>query len=90
MKLKALITTAMICTAALGATAPAQAKSDNGNGAAQRCASAVNGQHNGFQCGDVVDDRDGACPTNYNLAFTSVTLLTADDSNNNGVVCARQ
>jgi hypothetical protein len=89
MKLKALITTAMICTAALGASAPAQAKSDNGNGAAQRCISAVNGQHKGFQCGDVVDDQNSACPANYNLAFISVTLLTAEDTNNNGVVCAR-
>jgi hypothetical protein len=89
MRLKTLIATGIICTAAFGSAGPAQAKSDNGNGASQRCIAAVNGQHKGFQCGDVVDDQNGSCPASFNLAFTSVTLLTADDSNNNGLVCAR-
>ena len=86
MRLKALITTGLICTAALGTAAPANAKSDSGNGKTQRCEAAQNGQHKGFTCETVVDDTAGACSRGYTLTFSSVGDVTAD-TNENGWVC---
>lgn len=85
MRLKALIATGMICTAALGSAAPAHARSDSGNGKAQRCEAAQNGQHRGFSCGSVTDDDAGACPRGYKLV--PATLEQPADLNENGSVC---
>ena len=87
MRLKTLIATAIACTATLGATATAEAKSDKGNGQAQRCVAAQNGQHRGFQCEPVVDDTARECPRGYEL--TAVTFSDySRDANDNGVVCS--
>ena len=86
MRLKALITTGMICTAALGIAAPAQAKSDNGNGKTQRCEAAQNGQHKGFTCDAVIDDVAGVCSRGYTVGYSTQIDVTADE-NSNGIVC---
>ncbi len=85
MRLKALIATAMISTAALGAAAPAQAKSDSGNGKTQRCEAAQNGQHRGFSCQSVLDDDARSCTRGYTLVAAS--LEQPVDVNENGWVC---
>ena len=86
MRLKTLIA-GLICTAALGSAAPAQAKSDSGNGNTQRCTAAQNGQHKGFTC-EVVDDRAGTCSSGFTLVPASFAP-PAVDNNRNGWVCRR-
>ena len=86
MRLKTLIATGMICTAALGSAAPAQAKSDNGNGKSQRCIAAQNGQHRGFSCDPVVDDSAATCSRGYTLTPATHGDVTTD-ANENGWVC---
>lgn len=86
MRLKALITTGIACTAALGIAAPAQAKSDSGNGKTQRCAAAQNGQHRGFSCETVADDSAGSCARSYTLTYASLDE-SSRDVNENGWVC---
>ncbi|HEX8741749.1 MAG TPA: hypothetical protein VF712_01315 [Thermoleophilaceae bacterium] len=87
MNLKTLIATAVTCVAVLGATAPASAKQDSGNGKAQRCVAAQNGNHNGFSCEDIVDDADGTCSRNFTRVLASIVQNV--DVNENGYVCAR-
>jgi hypothetical protein len=85
MRLKALIATAMISAAALGSAAPAQASSGSGEGKAQRCEAAQNGQHRGFSCETVTDDTAGTCPRGYKLVMAAMEQPV--DVNGNGWVC---
>ena len=85
-RLKTLTTLAAIC-GTLVAAGPAQAK-DNGNGTDRRCAAAVNGNHYGFSCEDVVDDAGDRCPRGYESI--SVTIYPLLDVNANNVLCTRR
>jgi hypothetical protein len=63
----------------------AQASPDSGQGKAQRCEAAQNGQHRGFSCEAVTDDSAGACPRGYNLVLAATQQPV--DVNGNGWVC---
>jgi hypothetical protein len=87
MRLKLLTTMATIA-ATFAVAGPASAAPAANNGTAQRCAAAQNGNHNGFQCADTVDNSDkGTCPRGFDLV--TVAVMPEVDVNNDAWVCQR-
>ena len=87
MRLKLLTTMATIA-ATFAVAGPASAAPTANNGTAQRCEAAQNGNHNGFECADTVDNRaNGTCVRGYDRV--TVTLLPEVDLNADGIICRK-